>query len=328
MYIERIAPQPNIFFQNQSKRELGAWTGFFLVIGCALYRNLVSRPFWLDAYLLYVPGIFFILPLILVIACSQITKLSITRLVLSAWIVFVWLCPLEARIEDQQNGPYRIVSINIQSHVTDLSIALRDLRALNADFICIQEIWHRRELVSIENALKGYRVLGAASKDFRRQNFNEGTFVAVRQDWKISNSILKEEFAILEVSRSAEKFNIASIHGPRSSHFGPTDVVQTAQEQRDTAIELSNELKNSSSPTVIAGDFNSPESGPAFKILDANYHQAFKQAGSGLGLTFPSGFPLARIDHVLGSKQIKFTGYTTRDFGSDHLGIIVHFSED
>ena len=149
--------------------------------------------------------------------------------------------------------------------------------------------------------------------------------MAIRNDWEIKQSVLQEEDAIARVTRGNIHLVVVSIHAPRAQGFFPAGLRQTLTEQTVVANELRDRLATYPEPSVIAGDFNAPESGPAFKILGSRFHSAFHQAGRGLDLTFPSSFPIARIDHALGTKEISFTNYKTRDFGSDHLGLIVDF---
>ena len=283
------------------------------------------RPFGLDAYLLYLPGLFFILPLLLLLVCSRRTKISFFRLSMALLLVFHWLLPLRLHHTDSLRAQYRLVSLNVQSHSSDVQAATRRLRALKPDFICFQEIWHRPELEDLEQLLSDYLVIGAAPDESERQNFNEGTFLAIRNDWNVEETSLKEESAVAKVSRGDETVIVVSVHAPRAKSFSPSGLRQTIEEQTGKSEELRDELSAFQDPILIAGDFNAPESGPAFKILGKRFHSAFRQAGTGFGLTFPSAFPLARIDHALGTKEVLFTRYRTQHFGSDHLGLVVDF---
>ena len=51
-------------------------------------------------------------------------------------------------------------------------------------------------------------------------------------------------------------------------------------------------------PLVLCGDFNTPPRGLFYRHLDGRLNDGFAQGGSGLGLTFPSRFPMLRIDYV------------------------------
>ena len=77
-------------------------------------------------------------------------------------------------------------------------------------------------------------------------------------------------------------------------------------------------------PVVVAGDFNSPYYSRNVS-LDGTVH-AHLEGGTGPHLTFPRGFPVFGLDHVLGNHHIAFRSYEIIDAGfSDHLGQLVRF---
>ena len=310
---------------DSSKNDYLVWSLFFLLLGCTLYRQCVARPIWVEAYLLYLPGAAFVIPLILLLAYSRPTKGSLCRSLGALLLVFGWLFPFGLARTVNRSYDCRLVSLNIQSQSTNLQRAIAKIRALKPDFVCIQEIWHQAKLAEAEQFLPDYLVFGAASREKERARFNAGTFLAIRKDWKVKEVSLTEESAIAEISRDGVALAVVSVHAPRAKGFAPASLLQTVTEQTKNGIELRDELAGVQAPIIIAGDFNAPESGPAFKILGERFHSAFEQAGTGFGLTFPSGFPLTRIDHALGTREIVFAGYRTEDFGSDHLGLIVDF---
>lgn len=309
----------------RSRRDKLAWSLTLVLVICALYRANVINPLGVDAYLLYAPGVAFILPLIAVTACSRPTRASALRLIGATLLTFSYLCP--ARYHSPKNGniDIRLVSLNIRAQATDMQAAIREITSLHPDFICLQEIWHRVDLEEAIKLLPEYKILGAASRTPRRNKFNEGTFLAVRQDWSVIKTSLKEESAVARLSRRDHEIVVGSVHAPRSNSLDPQGFMQTVREQVEQAKNLDLELRSFQVPVVIAGDFNAPESGPAFKILKPHLHSAFGQSGSGLGLSYPSKRPLIRIDHAMGTKEILFTDFKTHDFGSDHLGLIVDF---
>ena len=51
-------------------------------------------------------------------------------------------------------------------------------------------------------------------------------------------------------------------------------------------------------PTFVAGDFNMPARGLAYRRLTGAMRSGFADAGLGFGSTYPSRRPLLRIDHI------------------------------
>lgn len=78
-------------------------------------------------------------------------------------------------------------------------------------------------------------------------------------------------------------------------------------------------------PVVIAGDLNLPQSSRIFRDYLGDYRDAFSDAGSGFGYTFPGDghLPWMRIDRILSSRQgMRFTRYEVADCaGSDHCSV-------
>jgi endonuclease/exonuclease/phosphatase (EEP) superfamily protein YafD len=79
---------------------------------------------------------------------------------------------------------------------------------------------------------------------------------------------------------------------------------------------------------VLAGDFNATRNNPAFaQILGSELRDAFVQAGTGAGNTWPADLSplpgLLRIDHVLVSPDVVVTGARrARAPGSDHRPLV------
>ncbi len=83
--------------------------------------------------------------------------------------------------------------------------------------------------------------------------------------------------------------------------------------QKKMATEIAEMAGKESSPTIIAGDFNVPNHGQIYHLYRGLFTDAFEEAGSGYGLTFP-GFtrnpitffgPWLRLDQIFSSSQLK-----------------------
>jgi len=76
-------------------------------------------------------------------------------------------------------------------------------------------------------------------------------------------------------------------------------------------------------PLAACGDFNTPPRGRIYAELKRHFTNAFEQAGSGLGLTFPAALPLARIDHVWLRQAEATRAYVPVSRASDHRPLVV-----
>jgi vancomycin resistance protein VanJ len=108
--------------------------------------------------------------------------------------------------------------------------------------------------------------------------------------------------------------------------------------QRDTEIALLREkyLCHETGPLIVLGDFNMSEQSDAYRALDHRLIDSFREAGRGLGLTFPaaaflnfSRWPrLLRIDYVWHNAFfVAFEARAGKDSGtSDHRPVIARLA--
>lgn len=86
-------------------------------------------------------------------------------------------------------------------------------------------------------------------------------------------------------------------------------------------------LREETGPTLVLGDFNLSDQSDAYQSLDHVLTDAFREAGRGLGFTFPSQRrfipPLIRIDYVWHSDHfVTHDAWVEQDSGtSDHLPV-------
>ncbi len=76
-------------------------------------------------------------------------------------------------------------------------------------------------------------------------------------------------------------------------------------------------------PFLVCGDFNSTPRNWAYTHLAHGFRDAFDEAGTGWGGTFPAGLPLVRIDYVLASDDwVVRRARVDPDLVSDHRAVI------
>ena len=77
-------------------------------------------------------------------------------------------------------------------------------------------------------------------------------------------------------------------------------------------------------PVVLAGDFNGSLSDPAVQDLRSLGRDAFQEAGWGFGYTFPTAWPMLRLDHVLVPRGWSVDFVRVPSVGaSDHRPLVV-----
>ncbi len=104
-----------------------------------------------------------------------------------------------------------------------------------------------------------------------------------------------------------------------SVHLGLSD-----RERQAHARELGDLVAGLTGPVVVGGDLNEGPEGAAAAWLTERLWDAFAGRGEGLGYTFPSAEPRARIDYLLLGEGVRTTRTWVEDgpevrAASDHL---------
>lgn len=130
------------------------------------------------------------------------------------------------------------------------------------------------------------------------------------------------------------KFRIYNVH-LQSINFKPEDYkyIKTVKEEINTDVKssrrigsrlkrafikrsdqvntLAKHMEAYSNPIIIAGDFNDTPSSFAVNKLSSGMKNAFREKGSGFGITYNGEFPNFQIDYILASKHFNIKSYLT-----------------
>lgn len=294
---------------------------------CALYRAQTIYPLGLDGYLLFLPGAAFV-PLVvmqLLLATRNRTKSSLALSVVALLIFIGPLLGLRWGASKGDGGDaLTLVSLNVNSWHSDLDKMAQRIQEEEPDFIALQEVWAAKHLLVFEKAFPEYLFVGPTGGI----NFGGGNFLGVRTTKGLSvvSQEATYEAAGMTIVRGGQRLLVLSVHSPRSHDFAPRGLRETIREQTEQTLAIFHLVEQVGQPSLVVGDFNSLPVGPSQKLLRQRFQSAFESVGRGFGYTFPSKLPLARIDSAWGTPDVLFQEARTRDFGSDHLGLVVKFS--
>lgn len=88
------------------------------------------------------------------------------------------------------------------------------------------------------------------------------------------------------------------------------------------AITVSNEMRESDKPIIVAGDFNDVPYSYVYNTLLGNLKDGFRDCGKGFGSTFRGGKKQVRIDYIFYDKNIKGVDYFKSNLTySDHVPV-------
>lgn len=225
------------------------------------------------------------------------------------------------RVAPDGSVPLRIVSANVLLDNTELPALAGELLATDADVIVLAEVTpeHLDSLAASPLwAAYPYRALDAlagfhGSAIFSRLEITSGGPIDVAGSPMLEATI----------QSPAGLVRIIDVHT-----LAPIDA-RNVVSWRAQLAELAQVAANEGGPLVLAGDFNATlDHAPLQRLVATGLRDAFLEAGSGYGATWPrwDGLlpPLMRLDHVLVSSQISVVAVTTQtSVGSDHRRLLV-----
>jgi endonuclease/exonuclease/phosphatase (EEP) superfamily protein YafD len=216
-----------------------------------------------------------------------------------------------------------------------------NIRAQYVDVVCLQEL--NQDLAqAISSELKEefpYQILDPVDNP-------TGIGVISRFPIRRSSERLPLKWVggpqVLELDWDGQTVTLVNIHMTPNTRMGPGSVIEPPIRQREAQARELVALARRSAPIIIAGDANSAPLNEATRILTRELRDAWREAGFGLGHTFPgSTIPgsdrpriggsnlfvppwLARIDYVFHSKEwVTVSAKLARfDRVSDHRGVI------
>jgi vancomycin resistance protein VanJ len=84
---------------------------------------------------------------------------------------------------------------------------------------------------------------------------------------------------------------------PGYNIFSPLTYNNTIRDQ-EIRILIDEYLDHETGPLLVIGDFNMPDLSDAYGWMDRRWTDAFREAGHGLGFTFPAPLRFVRIDYI------------------------------
>jgi vancomycin resistance protein VanJ len=260
-------------------------------------------------------------PFLLVLAAVLRSRLAAVAALAPA---VVWVALFGGALTDKRSGgdgedggDLTVVSHNVGEGNTDPAGTARALAGAGADVLALEELTdtsaavYTRELAS---AYPHHAVLGGVGI------------------WSRHPLADVEEVPIMPWTR-AMRASVRTPDGPvavYAVHLASVRVSAagfTTGRRNAAAHELAAALRAEPAPRVVVlGDFNGTHQDRALAPVTSRLRSAQREAGDGLGLTWPAAFPIARIDDVLVRGMAPRAAWTLPATGSDHLPVAATLS--
>lgn len=205
---------------------------------------------------------------------------------------------------------FTVVSENIHADNPQAAAVAKDLASRSPDLIALQELdaGSRAAVEGVLDAAYPHHIVVGTVGLWSRYALHDGQGLALGLGWQRALSV--------DVDTPGATTRVYAVH--------LASVRPGEYEQRDTMLaELAKTVSaDDSAHVLVIGDFNTAGSDRALAPLLSQVGEG-ADSSLGLGFTWPSAFPVARLDHAF------VRGLTTADSevlpanGSDHRGIAV-----
>ncbi|WP_448819422.1 endonuclease/exonuclease/phosphatase family protein [Arcticibacter sp.] len=220
---------------------------------------------------------------------------------------------------------------------------LEIIRNEKPDILCMQEYYSKRRGES--NIKKMITEIMEAEHYHVREDFGnpwelKGMVIFSKIPFADTGSVVfpnssgNNEAIYADFVHEKKKFRVYNVH-LQSINFKPEDYkyIKTIKEEINTDVQssrrigsrlkrafikrskqvtfLSEHIKAYSGPVIIAGDFNDTPASFAVNKLSSGMKNAFREKGSGFGITYNGEFPNFQIDYILASNDFEVKSYLT-----------------
>jgi vancomycin resistance protein VanJ len=306
----------------------------------------VGESWWVTTLVLYLPRAGFLLPLpFIVLGLLIFRRFSLLLTQLAALLLVLFpMMGLELPGTNERTGKpvFRVMTLNASSGFGTYAAIAQAIERVSPDIVFLQEAEFNSSEMAAElqkryphvdvstQFLVGSRFPIVASTPPKRIPYygrsrsprfmryrirapgGEIAFFSVHPASPRGVLNLHRFRGALRMLRSGELFA-----GDPAEGVGENTGLRTLQVQAIAQLARGEDV-----PVVIAGDTNLPTLSALYRKNFSGYKDAFREAGSGFGYTFPAKYPWMRIDRILATDEIDFVGFQAACAGlSDHLCI-------
>jgi len=267
------------------------------------------------------------------------TRTAVATLILLAVLFLLAnpiLPPVSAVLPAKSGGvPISMMTFNLGGGFTPSEPLAQTIAAAQADIVAVQELTTQSTAVLTAELATTYpyRILDPAIGSTGLLS----KLPIVSYEWLRPPNA--RPFLHVVVDQAGANFHVFAIHFQTPGILWwerlslPRGLVETGLEAE--VAYLLPQVAAITEPVVVLGDFNMSDQSRAYSAMTADLQDSFRQAGIGLGRTFPNNirvagvgipFPLVRIDYVFHSPHLATTSARVQciEGQSDHCALLVN----
>lgn len=254
-------------------------------------------------------------------------------LILVGLLCFAWPGRYKA-IEPPRGETFSVVSFNVQGSNAELDAATDWLLSTGADVIVLQETAegydHRLQRLYDIYAYEDH--IAGSVRIFSRYAILERQILSIEDEpGRLALRLLLDQNG-RELAVYAVHLVLPQADWHPSAHFALDMLLRYDEARRNAqARRLLEILGDESKPYLVAGDFNMSDSSLIYDKITARMNDAWRDAGTGAGRTWPVAeviglprivHPFLRIDYIWRSDELRTVAASIGGpIGSDHLPV-------
>ncbi|HEY4568932.1 MAG TPA: endonuclease/exonuclease/phosphatase family protein [Kribbella sp.] len=213
-------------------------------------------------------------------------------------------------------GPYdlRVLSHNVDAANPDPRHTAQDLLGADADVMALEEITPADLKIYKAEFAKTYPYQVSRDTVALWSKFPVAETKSVDVGFKWTRA-LRAEVSTPEGKVAVYVAHLASVRVGTSGF--------TSDQRNDTIKALGRQIADEKlAGVIVMGDFNGTANDRSLAPLTTGLRSAQGAAGTGFGFTWPSKFPMARIDHIMVRGVTPTKAWVMSSTGSDHRPVV------
>ncbi|MFE2171943.1 endonuclease/exonuclease/phosphatase family protein [Kitasatospora sp. NPDC059462] len=254
------------------------------------------------------------LGVVLLLCCAAVRRSALAAVAVLV-PALVWTVLFGPALVDRRSGggDFTVVSHNVNEENPDPGSTARALAASGADVLAVEELASRAQAAFRHELAAAYpysEVRGGVGV-WSRYPVEEVEPVEIMPWTRAVRATVrtpKGPVALYAVHLASVRVHLAGGFATARRNEAAARLAEALRAERLTRI-------------VVLGDFNGSVDDSALRGLTGPLRSAQREAGDGLGFTWPAAFPVVRIDQILVAGVTPRAAWTLPATGSDHLPV-------
>ena len=312
-----------------------AWGYLGFAIAVVILIRAEGERWWIGTLILFGPRWIFGLPLLIVVPLMLLIHRRLVWVVAVSALIFTFpilgVCiPWRIWLTSTPSArPLRVITCNMHRQMLDTAAFASFMADSNPDIIVLQEYTARNQAALFSDPTWNLRRDGELMIASRYPIQRDVDIVQGR--WGPEGAAVCYDILLPTGPIRLMNLHLASPHLEFAAALhreaeAPAAIESNCQTRREQSAQLAEYARSSQTPTLLAGDFNTPADSETFRKSWTGFTDAFNTAGTGIGNTYYAKWTSVRIDHILFSAGLRCRKCIVGpNVGSPHRPVLAEF---